>query len=320
MPTLLLALKSDELPKDALNEVKSLATGYRVVVTSDKSEIETYLDDLEIAVGGFPRELLKDSPKLKWFQQWGAGADWLRKEAELRERDFILTNASGVHPIQISEHIFSLLLGFSRGLPNAYRAQARGTWLPQTNQDVFELYCKTMLLVGVGAIGERTAKLARAFGMRVVGVRRDPTHKVEGIDPMVGLEDFQPLLSGADVVVLTIPLTDETYHLMGEWELALMKEDSILINIGRGGTVDEAALLKALEAGKFRGVGLDVFEDEPLHQTSPLWSQERVVITAHYAGASPQYHERAFKIFLDNLKRYLEGKDLSNVVDKSLGY
>jgi phosphoglycerate dehydrogenase-like enzyme len=320
MPTLLLALKPDEVPKNALDEVKSLATGYRVVVTTDKSEIETHLDDLEIAVGSFPRELLKDSAKLKWFQQWGAGADWLRKEAELRERDFILTNASGVHPVQISEHIFALLLGFARGLPNAYRAQAQGTWQPQTNHDVVELHGKTMLLVGVGAIGERTAKLARTFGMRVVGVRRDPTHTVEGIDPMVGLEDFQPLLSGADVVVLTIPLTDETYHLMGEWELALMKEDSILINIGRGGTIDEAALLSALEAGKFRGVGLDVFEDEPLPQTSPLWSQERVVITAHYAGASPQYHERAFKIFLDNLKRYLEGKDLSNVVDKRLGY
>jgi phosphoglycerate dehydrogenase-like enzyme len=320
MPTLLLALKPDELPEAALDEVKSLTTEYRTVVTTDKREIETHLDDLEIAVGGFPRELLTQSPKLRWFQQWGAGADWLRKEPEVREKDFILTNASGVHPVQISEHIFALLLGFGRGLPRAYKAQAEGKWQSQMNQGVVELEGKTMLLVGVGAIGERTAKLARAFGMRVVGVRRDPTQKVEGMDTLVGLEDFQPLLSGADVVVLTLPLTDETYHLVGEWELALMKEDSILINIGRGGTIDEAALVRALEGGKFLGVGLDVFEEEPLPESSPLWKEERMVITAHYAGASPRYHERAFKIFLDNLKRYLGGKDLMNVVDKRLGY
>jgi phosphoglycerate dehydrogenase-like enzyme len=320
MPTLLLALKPDELPQAALEEVKSLAAGYSVVVATDKTEIETYLGDLEVAVGGFPRELLGDAPNLKWFQQWGAGADWLRKEPELQQREFVLTNTSGVHPVQITEHIFALLLGFVRNLPKAYQAQRDKRWQPQTNQEVSELYGKTMLLVGVGAIGERTAGLARAFGMRVIGVRRDPTKKVAGLDTLVGPEQLQPLLSGADVVVLTLPLTDESYHLLGEWELALMKEDAVLINIGRGGTVDEAALLQALESGKFLGVGLDVFEDEPLPVSSPLWSQERVVVTAHYAGASPHYHERAFKIFLDNLKRYLAGKDLLNVVAKSLGY
>ena len=128
------------------------------------------------------------------------------------------------------------------------------------------------------------------------------------------------MLSEADAVVLTVPLTDETYHFLGERELALMKDEAVIINIGRGGTIDEAALLGALAAGKFRGVGLDVFEDEPLPQDSPLWTQERIVITAHYAGASPHYQERAFRIFLDNLRRYLDGKDLVNVVDKRLGY
>jgi phosphoglycerate dehydrogenase-like enzyme len=320
MPILLLALNQHQLPEGVLEEVKTLAKGYKVIVTTDKSEIQKHLADLEIAVGGFPRELLTEAPNLKWFQQWGAGADWLRHNPEVRERDFILTNASGVHPVQISEHIFALLLGFARGLPSAYQAQQERRWLPMKEEAVFELYGQTMLLVGVGAIGERTAHLARAFGMRVIGVKRDPSQKVAEIETMVALKDLERVLSEADVVVLTVPLTDETYHFIGKSELALMKEDAVLINIGRGGTIDEVALLGALEAGKFRGVGLDVFEDEPLPKDSPLWTQERVVITAHYAGASPHYHQRAFRIFLGNLGRYLDGKDLVNVVDKRLGY
>jgi phosphoglycerate dehydrogenase-like enzyme len=320
MPVLLLALNQNQLPDGVLEEVKTLAEGYTVIVTTDKIEIRNHLADLEIAVGGFPRELLTEAPKLQWFQQWGAGADWLRHEPEVRERDFILTNASGVHPVQISEHIFALLLGFARGLPSAYQAQKERRWLPRKEEAVFELEGKTMLLVGVGAIGERTAHLARAFGMHVVGVKRNPSQKVAGIETMVALEDLGRVLSAADVIVLTVPLTDETYHFLGEKELTLMKDESVIINIGRGGTIDEVALLGALEAGKFRGVGLDVFEDEPLPKDSPLWTQERVVITAHYAGASPRYHERAFQIFLDNLRHYLDGKDLVNVVDKRLGY
>lgn len=320
MPILLLALKPDELPPGSLEEVRSLAKSYEVIVTTDKPEIEVHLPDLEIAVGGFPRDLLLNASKLQWFQQWGAGADWLRHEPELRARNFILTNASGVHPVQISEHIFALLLGFARRLPQAYQAQTQQQWQPQGSHTVFELDGKTMLLVGVGAIGERVAKLAKAFGMNVIGVKRDPSQKVAGIDTMVGLADLEQVLPDADVVVLTVPLTDETYHVIGEWELALMKEECVLINIGRGGTIDETALLEALGAGKLRGVGLDVFEEEPLPKASPLWTQERVIITAHYAGASPNYHERAFRIFLDNLRRYLGGKDLINVVDKQLGY
>lgn len=320
MPTLLIALKQEDVPDGILEAVKALVPGYRVVISQERSELEQHLADIEIAAGGFPHELIADAPNLKWFQQWGAGADWLRKQPEVRTKAFILTNASGVHPIQISEHIFALLLAFARQLPKAIKAQQESQWLDLGNEDVFELYGKTMLLIGVGAIGERTAKLAQAFGMRVIGMRRNPSQGVPGIDEMVGDNRLHELLPQADVVVLTVPLTDETYHLIGEGELKLMKNDAVLVNIGRGGTIDEDALFRALEAGRLKGVGLDVFQAEPLPQESPLWKQERVIVTSHYAGASPHYHERAFEVFLNNLKRYLAGEELVNVVDKERGY
>lgn len=320
MPILLIALEQEDIPDGILEALKTLAPNHRIAISRERSEIEQHLAEVEIAAGGFPRELIGKAPNLKWFQQWGAGADWLRTYPEVRNKDFILTNASGVHPIQISEHIFALLLALARQLPRAIRAQQEKQWLGPRNQDVFELYGKTMLLLGVGAIGARTAKLAQTFGMRVIGLRRNPSRGVQDVDEMVGNDRLHEVLPRADAVVLTVPLTDETYHLLGKDELALMKDDAVLVNIGRGGTLDEAALVEALEAGKLRGVGLDVFEEEPLAGDSPLWTQARVIVTSHYAGASPHYHERAFDIFLDNLKRYLAGQELVNVVDKVRGY
>ena len=320
MSTLLIALRKEDLPEGTLDKIRALAPEYDVLVTRERSEIEQHLADIEVAAGGFPRNLITKAHKLKWFQQWGAGADWLRHNPEARAKDFLLTNASGVHPVQIGEHIFALLLAFARQLPKALKTQGERKWLELGNQEMFELEGKTMLLIGVGAIGERTAKLAQAFGTRVIGMRRNPSRSVPGIDEMIGLEQLHKVLPQADIVVLTVPLTDETYHLIGKRELELMKHEACLINIGRGGTLDEAALTEALAVGKFKGVGLDVFEEEPLPEGSPLWNQERVIITSHYAGSSPQYHERAFEIFLDNLERFQAGKGLVNEVDKNLGY
>ena len=320
MPTLLLAVDEQSLPEGSIRNVRKLAPDHDVLVSRDAQEIEERAADIEVAAGSFPRALLATMPQLRWFQQWGAGADWLRDHPQLRAKDFVLTNASGVHPVQIGEHVFALLLAFARQLPKALEAQRQRKWLELGNHDVFELQDKTLLLVGVGAIGERTARLAQAFGMRVVGLRRHPARNVPGVDRMVGLDGLHAELPGADAVVLTVPLTRETRHLLGARELALMKDSACLVNIGRGGTVDEAALVKALEAGKFAGVGLDVFEHEPLPDDSLLWTFERVVVTAHYAGASPHYDARAFSIFVDNLGRYLKGEELTNVVDKDLGY
>jgi len=321
MATILLGFEPGTLSDDQVARVRAVAPGFRVLVTRDRDEIEAALDEIEIAAGGFPRDLLPRAHNLRWFQQWGAGADWLLRYPEVVDLDFVLTNASGVHPIPISEHILAFLLTFSRGFHHAIRTQARGEWIDQgADGELFELAGKTMLLIGVGAIGERTAQVAQAFGMRVLGVRRDPTAGAPGVEAMFGLDDLLDLLPEADFVVLTVPLTRETRGMIGERELRAMKPGAYIVNIGRGGTIQEQALVRALEEGWIAGAGLDVFETEPLPDESPLWGMDNVVITSHYAGATPHYHERALDIFLDNVRRYRAGERLHNVVEKELGY
>ncbi len=309
------------LTEAQLAQVRALAPEMRVLVTRDRAEIEAALDEIEIAVGGFPHDLLPRAHNLRWYQQWAAGADWLLRHPEAADLDFVLTSASGVHPIQITEHIFAMLLAFARRLCRAVRAQERHEWIRHNRWgDIFELYGKTMVLVGVGAIGARVAEVATAFGMHVLGVRRNPQQSAPEVAAMFAPHQLLEVLPEADFVVLTIPLTHETRGMIGERELRAMKPTAYLINIGRGGLVDEGALIRALREGWIAGAGLDVFETEPLPQDSPLWDMENVIITPHYAGLTPHYHERAMAIFLDNLRRYMAGEPLRNVVDKRLGY
>ena len=321
MRTILLSFERDKLRDEWLAQIEEIAPDMRVLVTRERDEIEAALDEIEIAAVDFPRDLLPRAHNLRWFQQWGAGADWLLRHPEVADLDFVLTNASGVHPIQITEHIFAMLLAFARRLCRAVRAQERHEWLGYGDQmDVFELHGKTMALVGVGAIGARTAEVATAFGMRVLGERRNPAIGAPGVEAMFGSDQLLDVLPEADFVVITAPLTDETRRMIGEREMRAMKPSAYIVNIGRGGIIDEDALVRALQEGWIAGAGLDVFETEPLLQDSPLWDLENVIVTGHYAGATPHYDERAMAIFLDNLRRYRAGDPLCNVVDKKLGY
>jgi len=154
----------------------------------------------------------------------------------------------------------------------------------------------------------------------VLGVRRDPIQAVTGVMSMWGPDDLLNVLPRADVVVLTVPLTEETRGMIGRAELEAMKGSATLINVGRGGTVDEEALADALQSRQIGRAALDVFEDEPLSESAALWDLENLIITPHYAGVTPHYHERALDVFLDNLDRYIAGEELRNVVDKDLGY
>ena len=320
MPTLLLGFEPGVLSEAQVARVRNGASGLDVVVSKDRGEIEGMLEDLEVVAGSFPRDLLHKAPKLRWFQQWGAGADWLLRHPDAREAPFTLTNVSGIHAVPISEHVFALLLAFARALPTALRAQREHDWLDESNVPVFELAGKTLLLVGVGEIGKRIAMLSRAFDMDVWGVRHDPSKDVPGVSKMAGPDDLIDLLPNADFVVLTVPLTESTRGMVGEEELRAMKGSAYLVNIGRGGVVDEGALVKALSEGSVAGAGLDVFEEEPLREDSKLWDMENVVITSHYSGNTPHYNERALEIFLDNLEQYRAGGSLHHVVDKERGY
>ena len=320
MSILLIGFNEDHFSNAQWDEIRRAAPQLEVRASRDKDEITPLLADFEVAAGSFPRDLLAKAPNLKWFQQWGAGADWLFKYPDAVRHPFTLTNVSGIHAVPISEHVLSLMLAFARGLPGAMRDQAQRRWREPNERSVFELAGKTALLIGVGAIGERTAKLAAALGMRVWGVRRDPSRDAQYVERMVARDKLHDLLPDADFVILTAPLTEETRHLMSADEFGLMKDSSYLINIGRGGTVNEADLIHALEEGQIAGAGLDVFEEEPLPGDSPLWEMENVIVTAHYSGDTPHYDARALEIFLENLRRYGRGEALTHVVDKGRGY
>jgi D-2-hydroxyacid dehydrogenase (NADP+) len=320
MKTLLISSMTGSVPEEYLARIREIAPQYTVLVTRDREEIEQHEGSVEIVFGTPPRDLLKRAPKLRWLQQWGAGADWLLQHPELADKDFVLTSASGVHAVPIAEHLLAFLLCFGRGFHKALRWQGQHHWQKVAQHDLFELPGKTALVVGVGAIGAHFATLASALGIRVVGLRRDPSQSAPGVERMVGPEALRSELPRADFVVITVPLTPETRHMFAEEELRLMKQDAYLLNIGRGGTVDEAALVRALREGRIAGAGLDVFETEPLPEDSPLWDMEQVIITSHYSGLTPRYEERVFDIFIANLQRYLAGEPMNNVVDRGLGY
>ena len=320
MKTLLLALAPEHIPPAILEQIGWLAPDLRLAVTNDRAEIEALLDDVVIAAGSVPPDLVVCAPALRWYQQWGAGADWLLRYPQAVDQEFILTSASGVHAVPISEQIIGALLMFARGLHRAVRAQTRQEWWRPAQDELFELPGKTMLVIGVGAIGARTAELASALGMRVEGLRRNPDWPAPGVAALYGPDRLHERLGQADVVVLTVPLSAETRGMIGPAELRAMRPGAYLINIGRGGTVDEPALIQALSSGRLAGAALDVFAEEPLPAESPLWSLEQVILTAHYAGATPHYDERALAIFLDNLGRFQAGEPLRNLVDKARGY
>lgn len=320
MAKLLIAMRPGTFTEAQLDSVAAAAPDLEVVVTRERAQIEELLPEVRIALGLFPRDLIAKAPRLELLQLWSAGADWLLDHPEIAESEVVITNSAGVHAVPISEHVFGFLLAFARGLQRAVRDQLAARWHEQRQADLFELYEKTILVVGAGNIGSRIAVLGRAFGMRVIAVRRDATKPVEGAHEVHATEALDGLLPAADFVVLTVPLTAETRGLLGAKQFAAMKRSAYLVNIGRGGTIEEAELIAALRAGEIAGAGLDVFQEEPLPADSPLWGMENVIVTSHYSGATPRYAERVLEIFLDNLGRLKSGEKLRNVVDKKRGY
>ncbi len=320
MPVLLLAIEPSRLPEGVEERLRAAAPELELVVGRDRQAIADRAAEIEVVIGFPPRDLLASMPKLRWFQQWAAGADWLRGHPDLVAADFTLTSAVGIHAVQIGEHVMACLLALAREIPEAVRAQDEHRWRDFNQVTPFELYEKELLVLGVGAIGARVAELGHALGMRVTGVRRDPTRGVAGVARMLGPDALDEVLPDSDAVVVTVPLTNETRGMLDATRIGRMKGGAVLVNIGRGGTLDEVALAEALRQGRLRGAALDVFEREPLPPDDPLWDAPNLLITGHYAGATPRYGERAMALALDNLRRYVAGQPLRNVVDKRRGY
>ncbi len=265
--------------------------------------------------------MLAAMPRLVWYQTGGAGVENLPLAA-LAARGVTLTNNSGVHAINMSEHVLAMMLAFARALPRLIRAQEARRWRDEeTRTSTFELHGQQLLLVGLGDIALAVAERAAAFGMHISGVRRrpalDPPASVPTLVPIAQLHDA---LAAADHVVVSLPLTAATRGLLGAAEIAAMKRGAYLYNVGRGAVIDQAALIDALAVGRLGGAGLDVTDPEPLPVDSPLWGMANVLITAHTSGASPNYWDRGIAIIEENVARFRAGEPLINEVDLDAGY
>jgi len=221
--------------------------------------------------------------------------------------------------IEVAEHALALLLALSRKVAFYHLATKQGRYELQAGPKLRRIEGQTLGIVGLGAIGRRIATIASAFGMRVTALKRTTAAAV-GVERTFGPGQLVPFLKEAEYVVNTLPLTPQTRGYFGAQEFAAMRSDAVFINIGRGGTVQTAALLHALQSGSIAGAALDVTDPEPLPSEHPLWAMDNVILTPHYAGAHPGYVQRASAIFLENLARFVAGAELTNVVDKQAGY
>ncbi|MHB8683513.1 MAG: D-2-hydroxyacid dehydrogenase [Dehalococcoidia bacterium] len=258
------------------------------------------------------------APHLKWVQLTSAGADRLLNSGMI-EGGITVTTVSGLHATPIGEYVLCIMLMFAKNAPGFLRAQGRHEWLRYMPH---ELRGATVGIVGMGHIGEEVARLAKTFGCRVIATRRSVKQPAsDGVaDELLPPSALHHLLAQSDYVVLAVPLTAETRGLIGEAELRTMKPQAVLVNIARGPIVDEPALVAALREQRIAGAALDVFEKEPLPPDSPLWDMDNVIVSPHISGGTEIYNERAVEIFADNLRRYLRGEPLRNVVDPARGY
>jgi phosphoglycerate dehydrogenase-like enzyme len=262
-------------------------------------------------------DLKKEAPKLRWVQLTHAGAE--RVDPALIRNGITFTTAGGLAATPIAEFVLAFILMFSKGWPRQFRAQQEHRYARYMPREVFG---KTVGIIGMGYIGSEVARLAKAFGCRVLGMRRSFTTR--GPDPVadeaVPPSELDYLLRESDFVVMAAPLTAETRHMIGEAQLKQIKPTAYFINIARGACVDEQALIAALKDGTIAGAGLDVFEREPLPPESELWDLENVILSPHVSGGTEIYNLRATRIFTENLRRYLAGEPLVNVVDPERGY
>ena len=279
----------------------------------------------EVYLGyGVPRELFAAARgTLRWAHSAAAGVGG-SLYPEMVASDVTLTNSAGVHAEPIADTVLAMMLHFARGLDWAVRAQAERRWAKEpfeaADAPVRELAESTVGLLGLGGIGRAVARRALALGMRMAAVRRSAAEGPPGVEVLAGEGALDRLLAVSDYLVVTAPKTEETAGMVGARELALLPRGAVVVNVARGGIVDEDALAAALGAGTLRGAALDVFATEPLPPSSPLWGLPNALLLPHVSGTSHRFWRRETDLIAENLRRYLAGERLLNTVDKHAGY
>jgi phosphoglycerate dehydrogenase-like enzyme len=295
-----------------------------VAYSPSKSTDESALRDADVMIGwSLSPEQLRIAAGLRWIYSLTAAIDQFLFPQFLGS-NIEVTNASRVHGPVVAEHALGMMLALARRIPSAVRYQERRKWRLETiwaeQPRPREMRGATLVVVGLGSIGTEVAAMGAALKMHVIGVRQNPERNPAATHEVVGYQQLDSVLARADFVVLAAPLTPQTRHLIDARRLQLFKRDAYLINVSRGGLIDEAALVNALRERRLGGAALDVFEEEPLPRRSKLWKLPQVLVTPHMAFLTDKIWERHYQVFTANLQRYLAGEPLQDVVDKRRGY
>ena len=293
----------------------------------------------EVLYAGSPPRDLARVPDLRWVQLHMAGVNALQDHPLYRDTAIPLTTTSGVHAATIAEYAITVLLALAHRVPRMVECHARRTWPPDAERwPLFvptEVRGATLGVIGYGSIGRELGRIATsAFGMTVLACKRDPTKRVDpgyglpgtgdpdGVLPAdwYGPAELPRMLPRCDVVVLCAPLTPETWHLIDRAAISAMKPTAYFINVGRGASVDEAALVGALAEHRIAGAAIDVFAEEPPPAGHAFYDLDNVILSPHVSGFLPSYDDRCAELFAENLRRYLAGAPLLNLVDRARGY
>jgi phosphoglycerate dehydrogenase-like enzyme len=290
----------------------------RFLQSQNRQELWQWLGQAEVVYGLPPLEALAQAGRLRWLQLNTAGVP-MELCNLLRGRQVVVSNLAGLYGPSIAEHVLGLMLVLARNLHQALRQQVERQWRRELSGTMSDLRGRTAAILGLGNIGQNTARLCRALGMQVIGCRRTP-RATPFVDRVFPREQVQLMLPLADYVIVTVPLTRETRGMLGPQEFAAMKPGAFYLNVSRGAVACEDALVEALRSGRLAGAGLDVFATEPLPADHPLWEMPQVVITPHCSGETVNRSPLPGERFLRNLRRYLAGEPVEARVDLELGY
>lgn len=311
------AFTEDQLA--AFQELAARHGNHEIIYVESEEEAISAAPEIDVILGWFLPPVCAAAPNLRWIQSFSTGMDKFLFP-EIIERDEVqISNMAGMYAPQGGEHAWALLLALTRGIDLAVRRMDKREWTGHAPINITGL---TMGLIGMGGFGMEIAKRAAGYDMTLIAidaVRTDKPDNIAELKPATR-DNLHDLLRRSDVVMMACPLTKETYHLISTEELAQMKETAYLINVTRGGIIDEPAMIAALEAGQIAGAGLDVTEVEPLPPDSPLWNAPNLIITPHRAGASQHRPRETFEFFYQQLERYLKGETPKNLIDKRRGY
>ena len=306
-----------------LKVLDTLPASVNVVVSVQASLLRQSVQEADVILNGIPdghllRDIFTHATRLRWVHSLSAGVEKILFP-ELVASPAILTNARGVFKRSLAEFVIGAVLYFAKDFRRVIRSQQAGLWQPF---EMEEAHGKTMGIVGYGETGKACAERAHPLGMKILGLRRRPelSRGDPWLEAILGPNDLHRLLAQSDYVVLATPATPQTRRLIGKAEFAVMKPSAVLINVGRGSSVDESAMIDALEQGRLRGAALDVYQTEPLPPGHPLYRSEKVLLSPHCADHTPGFCELDMDFFIQNLHRFLNGQPLENVVDKEAGY